>query len=124
MQNKSQYKSLEEWRKDKPDDYAIAKKKKYLGDIAEHFGWEKPVSYRLKEEFISNSKELRDNFINNFNDVFLPTFKNEMNECFDKHNKAAGVRLRKLLTDFAIETQKLKSSLHMTDGISEKKRKI
>jgi hypothetical protein len=60
--NKSQYKSLSEWRKANPRDYQTAWRKGYLDEICKYFGWEslvKPKGYWTKELCIEEAKKYK-----------------------------------------------------------------
>jgi hypothetical protein len=43
MGNKSQYKSLSEWKRSKPLDYMSARKRGFIDKLCEHFGWDNDV---------------------------------------------------------------------------------
>jgi hypothetical protein len=61
MKEKSEYKSLAEWRKFNPKDYGVAKYNGWLDDICNTFGWErkkiKPAGYWTKERCIEEAKK-------------------------------------------------------------------
>jgi hypothetical protein len=61
MKEKSQYKSLSEWRNSNPKDYGVAKYNKWLDEICNTFGWEKrqskPSGYWTKERCLKDAKK-------------------------------------------------------------------
>jgi hypothetical protein len=63
MREKSQYKSLAEWKKANPKDYQRAYHKDWLDDICERFGWErlnydvKPSGYWTKEKCLKEARK-------------------------------------------------------------------
>lgn len=64
MVEKSEYGSLGEWRKAKPNDYAQARRLDILGIICEHFGWDKPkvkkpFGYWTKEKCIESARKYK-----------------------------------------------------------------
>ena len=56
MPEKSQYKSLAEWKKANPNDYYIAYKNGWLDEICEKFGWKLPIKLS-KELCITEAKK-------------------------------------------------------------------
>lgn len=63
MTEKSQYKTLAEWRKAKPKDYHVAKVNGWISDICNKFGWTrrktKPSGYWTKEKCIKEAKKYK-----------------------------------------------------------------
>lgn len=57
MSEKSQYKSLAEWRKANPKDYGVAKYNKWLDDIADRFGWSRNNFRWTKELCVKEVKK-------------------------------------------------------------------
>ncbi len=60
--NKSEYKSLSEWRKAKVKDYQYAKHKGMLHDICDYYGWDKPrrgKGYWTLERCIEDAKRFK-----------------------------------------------------------------
>jgi hypothetical protein len=63
MVEKSQYKSLSEWRNAKPNDYHVAKNNGWIDGICTKFGWvkreTKPAGYWIKEKCIEEAKKYK-----------------------------------------------------------------
>tara|TARA_R110000796_G_scaffold58413_4_gene134889 strand:+ start:36347 stop:36835 length:489 start_codon:yes stop_codon:yes gene_type:complete len=63
MKEKSQYKSLSEWKKVKPYEYDKAYRSGWLDDICETFGWERrvnhPKNYWTKELCLIEAKKYK-----------------------------------------------------------------
>ncbi len=57
MENKSQYKSIQEWREADPQAYQAAKRKGMISEIREYFGWtnRKPDGYWTKERCLEDA---------------------------------------------------------------------
>lgn len=96
MSNSSEYKSLKEWKKAKPNDYVIAKRKNYIGFICEYYGWIEPKSLSDKKIILSINSYINDFFENETNNL-LSSIEEEMNNFYDRGNISAGRRLRKHL---------------------------
>lgn len=73
MKNKSQYKSLSEWKKACPKDYDLAYRNGHLDAICEHFGWSKikkrdmtkskPRGYwKIKENVLAEAKKYKNTY--------------------------------------------------------------
>lgn len=61
MKEKSQYKSLSEWRKVNPNDFNVAKKNKWVNDICQIFGWiddrQKPNGYWTLDRIVESIED-------------------------------------------------------------------
>ncbi len=95
MSNHSTYKSVDEWRKAKPEDYRSAFSRGLLKDICEHYGWEykEPKVYARLNLDIDLSEEL------GRLDELMVELETETEKVYHKGTKAAAIRVRKSLQE-------------------------